>query len=412
MALIHRKIRLGIAAMLACCIATPWSWAQNSGITDKAIVLGSLLPLEGDRKENGLAIKAGLEAALASQTVQGRRVKLLAQNDFYTPSKTVEIAKQMISQGIFLMLGNYGTPTATAILPLLAENKISLLGPYTGAGLTGPGEVLTVRASYANEVESVISVALAAGIKPTEVCAYVQNDAYGMSGVQGLRASLASRPNTAAIVAKLDAVISQTGENPKRNQIGPVGVYERDTLAGREGYLSLKKWEKDTDTHCRLVVTVGVYDAVYKFIAYARSKGETWAFSLLSTTGAPTQAKFEDLGVTGKVLQTQVMPPLDSTLPLVEEARKALGQNLNYVSLEGYLVGKLFLAMASAVEGPLTREGFLKAARRQAYDIGGLKLDFTQGKNPGSNLIFISYLKDKTTFVSAKPGELEALLAQ
>lgn len=151
MALIHRKTRLGIAAMLACCIATPWSWAQNSGITDKAIVLGSILPLEGDRKENGLAIKAGLEAALASQTVQGRRVKLLAQNDFYTPAKTVEAAKQLISQGIFLMLGNYGTPTATAILPLLAENKIPMLGPYTGAVLTGPGEVLTVRASYAKK---------------------------------------------------------------------------------------------------------------------------------------------------------------------------------------------------------------------------------------------------------------------
>ena len=71
------------------------------------------------------------------------------------------------------------------------------------------------------------------------------------------------------------------------------------------------------------------------------------------------------------------MPSPNSTLPVVVEARKALGNNLDYVSLESYIVGKLFLAIMQAIEGPLTRENFLKAARRQPYDIGGVKVDFT-----------------------------------
>jgi branched-chain amino acid transport system substrate-binding protein len=53
---------------------------------------------------------------------------------------------------------------------LLAENKVPAVGFYTGAAFTGPGEVLNFRASYAGEVENVISAALAAGVKPTEVC--------------------------------------------------------------------------------------------------------------------------------------------------------------------------------------------------------------------------------------------------
>ena len=77
--------------------------------------------------------------------------------------------------------------------------------------------------------------------------------------------------------------------------------------------------------------------------------------------------------------------------------------------METYIVGKLFLAIAAAAENPLTREGFLKAARRQPYDIGGVKVDFTNGRTNGSDWVFLSYLKDDKTLVPAKPGDLEAM---
>lgn len=404
------KIRVMSITLLCSCLTIPWSWAQNTGITDKTLPVGSLLPLQGERSETGLALKAGLEAALASHTVQGRRVELVALSDFYEPAKTVEGAKKLIDQGIFLMIGNHGTPTVKAILPLLAENKIPLIAPYTGAALTEPGDILNFRTSYGHEVESVISLALAAGIKPVEVCGYVQNDSYGVNGLQGMRMALANQSGSAPILAKLDEMINKTGDNPDRDNIGPAGFYQRDTSGARNGYQSLKKWEQINNSHCRLVITVGVFDAISKFIEYARSKGETWAFSLVSFNGAPVKAAFKELGMTGKIIQSQVVPPLDSALVITDEARKALGQRLSHASLEGYIAGKLFLAIASAVDGPLTRESFLKAAHRQVYDLGGLKVDFTNGKNPGFNTVFLSYLNNGTAFVAAKPDEVEALL--
>ncbi|MBL8260504.1 MAG: ABC transporter substrate-binding protein [Candidatus Competibacteraceae bacterium] len=396
--------------MLGLCFAAPASWALEQGITEKTIRIGANLPLEGDRKVNGLALKRGIEAALANQHVRGLQIEYVALNDFYDPAKSVEVIKQLIDKEIFATLGNYGTPTVKATLPLLAEHKIPVVAPYTGAAFTGPGEILNFRASTASEVESVVDAALAAGVKPSEVCAFVQNDSLGMNGVKGVRSALAKQAGTEKILAKLDQLLNMSGDAPERNGIGPLGVYQRDTTNARDGYLSLKKWETDSGNLCRLVATTGVYDAVASFMAYARYKNEAWVFSSVSTAaGSRLQALLKNKNITDNIITTQVVPPLTSSSPVVSEARKALGENFNEVSLEGYLDAKLMSAILQAIEGPLTRENFLKAARRQPYDLGGLKVDFT-GSNQGANLATLSVLKNGQ-FASASPQELAGLFA-
>ena len=389
-----RRLKSGIVLGLALLLSSPlsWCWAQEAGITDKTIRVGVTLPLAGDFKVYGEAIKKGLEAAFAGQSVQGRSIELLAVNDFYNPPKTIEAAKQIIDQGVFLMLGSFGSPTTRAVLPLLAEQKIPALGFTTGAGFTEPGDILNFRASYAQEVATAIQMGLELGVKPTEVCVYVQNDAYGMTGVQGLKSVLVKYPGTGEIVAKLEQILNMTGDNPNRNYIGPVGVYQRDTSGAREGYLSLKKWEETSGNRCRFVPTTAVYDSAVAFMAYARYKDEPWIFS----SPSPTQrAKLMDMlkeqGITSKVMVTQIVPALDSDLPIVAQARAALGQGMDEYALEGYLVGRLFVTILQAMDGPLTRENFLKTARREPYDLGGLKVDYTSD-NQGSDFVLLTHL--------------------
>ena len=108
------------------------------------------------------------------------------------------------------------------------------------------------------------------------------------------------------------------------------------------------------------------------------------------------------------IFTTQVVPPLDSSLPVVADARKALNENLNVISLESYMVGKLFATIMQAIDGPLTRENFLKAARRQPYDLGGVKVDFTTD-NQGSDFVGLNVLKDDR-FVPTTANELAALI--
>lgn len=397
-----------VGLLLGLCAAVPQTWAGDSGVTDKAIRIGATIPLEGDYKVYGQAMKQGMDAALAGQTVQKRAIEFVAINDFYDPVKAVEAAKKLIGQGIFAMVNSFGSPTTRVVLPLLAENRIPAFGFYTGAAFTGPGDVLNFRASYAREVETVVDAALTAGVKPAEVCAYAQNDAYGMSGVKGFREALARQAGTESIVAKLDQILNLPGDSPERNGIGPVGVYQRDTVSAREGYQSLKAWEAASGHRCRLVATTAVYDPAAAFMGYAHYKGEPWIFSSPSPAGGNRLATMlKENGIRDRVIATQIVPSPDSSLPVVLEARKALGANLNYESLESYIVGRLFVTIMQSIDGPLTRENFLKAARRQPYDIGGVKVDFTTD-NQGSDFVLATVLRDGQ-FI---PVTLQELAAQ
>ena len=368
----------------------------EEGVTDTVIRVGGVMDLKGDSRGLGQGMRNGIEAAFNGVLVKDRRLEFVPLNDNYSPPKTIESTIKLLEEGVFVMLGNVGTPTAKVSLPILAKNKVPAVGFFTGAGILRPGvgEIVNFRASYVQETAAVIESALDAGVKPTEICAFVQNDAYGMAGVAGIKQALSGREGTEAIIPLLDEMMAMEGDSPPRNDVGPVGVYQRNTLFSRDGYQSLKNWEAAFDTKCRLVVSVGTYTAIARFAAYARNAGDDWFVSAVSFTGADNfKAALNEFNVQDRVIMTQVVPLLDSKLPIVQEARKALGDEFGYVSLEGYIVGKLFVAAAKSIQGPITRENFLKAIRGKKFNIGGLEMDFTRD-NQGSDMVALTYLTE------------------
>ncbi|HRD68490.1 MAG TPA: ABC transporter substrate-binding protein [Candidatus Competibacter sp.] len=373
------------------------SFAEESGITEKVIRIGASDPLEGDAKAYGQNLKKGIDTALTGQVIQKRTIEFEMLDDRYAPEKSVENTRKLIDKGVFAMVGSFGSATTQKVLPILAEHKVPAFGFYTGVGFTGPGDVLNFRPSSTKEVEAMSTAALASGVKPTEICAYVQNDEFGMSGLKGLRAALSKQSGAESIISKLDQLIAMTGDQPPRNNVGPVGVHNRNSWVARDGYLSLKNWEKESGTPCRLVITTTLLEPTAMFIGYSRYKNEPWVFSAISVvSGDNLSNELKDKGVTGKtekIITTQVLPALDASLPIISEARKALGNDLNYISLEGYIVARLFVEIMKAINGPLTHEAFLKAARLQPYDIGGIKVDFTTD-NQGSDFVGFTVLKD------------------
>ena len=382
---------LGLMATVAFPVPTQ---AAETGVSSSVIRIGGVMDLEGRSRGLGRGMKAGIEAAIAGQRVQGRRIEFVALNDSYTPVKTIEATQRLLDKGVFAVVGNVGTPTAKVSLPILAEKKVPAVGFFTGAGILRPGigDIINYRASYVQETAAVIDAALSAGMTPRNVCAYVQNDAYGMAGVVGIKRALAATSGSAQIIKAIDEILALEGENPPRNDIGPVGVYTRNTFTSRDGYQSLKNWEKRTGAPCRLVVSVGTYNAIARFAGYARYKREDWIISAVSFTGADDfKATLNEFGVTDRVVMTQVVPPLDSNLPIVAEARKALGDEFGYVSLEGYIVGKMLLAAMLSTRGELTRANLLQTIRGRTFELGGLRLDFSDD-NQASDLVLTTYL--------------------
>ncbi|WP_298608875.1 ABC transporter substrate-binding protein [uncultured Thiothrix sp.] len=370
---------------------------QADSANPNEIRLATSLDLQGQSKGLGTGMLSGLEAALKDKQVGTKQIKLLSENDNYSPPKTVEAVNKLLSQDVFAFVGNVGTPTAVAALPLLAEKKVPAIGFFTGAELLRGNQegVINYRASYSQEVKSVVQEAFQNGYGPASICAYVQDDAYGLSGLKGLKDVLVGEQGVNFIAEALDKIFQQQGDDAQRNGIGPVGFYKRNSLAVRDAYDSIKTWEAKQGRACRFVVTVGSYESVARFITYAQSKKESWVYSAVSFTGADNLLQqLSNFGVKDRVLMTQVVPPLDSSLPIVNDARAALGDKLGYVSLEGYIVGRMLLkAMddVSAAGKEVNRENVVAALRGQHFDLGGLPLDFSND-NQGSDLVITTAL--------------------
>ncbi len=392
-----KKRALYAACIVLAAFLPPLAAVEDTpGVSGSKVRIAGVMALEGDSQDLGRAMRMGIEAALSGEKVQGREFEFVAVNDFYDPAHTAQKTQELVDQGVFAMLGSVGTPTAAAALPILAEHKIPAIGFLTGANLLRPGvgDIVNYRASYVQEVSSIVGRALEAGVAPTEVCSYVQNDAYGMAGIEGIRQALAALPKVESILSLLDQIIEAGGPEPTRNDIGPVGVYTRNTLTSRDGYNSLKNWETKSNTRCRLVVTVGSYEAIGRFVAYSRYRGDDWVISAVSFTGTDSLKKLlDEYGITVGVLVTQVVPSFDSDLPIVKQARNALGDKLNDIALEGYIVGKMLLHGMRRVEGELTREAFLNALIGTRFELGGLDLDF-KSDNQGSDFVDVIELKN------------------
>ncbi|MCB1805253.1 MAG: ABC transporter substrate-binding protein [Candidatus Competibacteraceae bacterium] len=403
----------GAAAALVMALHSLSTIGQEVGVSPDSIKLGSVLVLEGDASGLGQGMKLGLEAALKGHTVQNRSIEVTYLNDFYDPKTTVQQTQKLIDEGIFAMIGNVGTPTARVALPLLAKNAVPAVGFFTGAGLLRPGEgnVINYRASYVQEVSAVIGAALQAGLAPAEICAYVQNDAYGMAGIAGVINAFDGIAEAQDIITTLTELMQMEGEHPERNYMGPVGVYQRNTMIARDGHDSLKVWEEISNYSCRLVVTVGAYTPIAQFVGYARSKGDNWITSAVSFTGAfNLRDALAENNIQDGVIMTQVVPPLDSQLPIIQKAQAELQDNLSYVSLEGYIVGRMFLHLMNNINGALTRQNFLNTVQGKRYVLDGLNLDFTDD-NQASDLVTLTLLSG-SHYQVIDPNQLKQIFTQ
>jgi hypothetical protein len=72
--------------------------------------------------------------------------------------------------------------------------------------------------------------------------------------------------------------------------------------------------------------------------------------------------------------------------------------NPGFVSLEGYLVGRLVVETLKRLPGEPTREAFLDAIAKAPFDLGGVKLAYGPAKNQGSDQVYFTVLQSDGSF--------------
>lgn len=360
------------AAALA---ALPMLTSAEEGVTSTSVAFAQVAALEGPAAALGQGMRLGMQAAFeeanAAGGVHGRTITLDSMNDNYEPDRSVALVKSVVADNNHLgLIGAVGTPTASATQPIATEANMPFVGPFTGAGFlrdASLGNVFNVRATYFAETEAWIEYLVdQQGMK--SIALLYQDDGFGRVGLAGVTAALERRGMT--LVAE--------------------GTYTRNTTAVKKALLTIKKAKPDA------VVMVGAYKPVAEFIKLSRRLKFNPTFVNISFVGSDALA--QELGEAGEdVIISQVVPfPWDTDVPAVAQYQAALkavapDANPGFVTLEGYLTGRLALAALDAAGADLTRQSYLEAlGGLQTLDFGGVTMTFGPDDNQGMDSVFLT----------------------
>ncbi len=346
------------------------------------IVLGMSTALSGPTAELGKGMRdgflLGLERTNRAGGVRGRRLRLIVLDDGYEPARAAPNVRRLIEEEkVLAVVGNVGTPTAIATLPLAREYRTLFFAPFTGAGVLrrDPPDryVINYRASYAEEIGAMVDALVGpGGLEPAQIAFFTQRDGYGDAGYVGGFAAL-----------------KRHGLSDERQVLHV--RYPRNTLAVENALADLLLAEKLP----RAVIMVGAYAPCAKFIRLARDAGLDTLFLSVSFVGGDSLA--HTLGPQAEgVLVTQVVPPVrDESLPLVREYRQELRQRTpapdpTFVGLEGYLAARLLITALQRIEGEPDREAVIDALEGMGtFDLGiGVPLRLAPGVHQASHAVW------------------------
>ena len=377
-----RRGSLAAAIALGAMILAVPALAED-GVTADTITFGQAAVLEGPASALGLGMQLGLNAAFneinAKGGVHGRKIKLISANDGYEPDRAIAATKKLIEEDkVFALVGPVGTPTSAAAQPIATAAKVPFMGAFTGAGFLRNvklDNVINVRASYDAETEAWVKH-LTEDLKISKIAIFYQDDAFGRAGLSGFKKAMDKR----------------------KMEIAAEATYERNTVAVKSGVLALKRAEPEA------VVIVGAYKPVAEFIKLSRKVNFNPVFVNISFVGANALAK--ELGPEGNgVIVSQVVPfPGDTSLKVVADYHAALKATdakaePEFVSLEGYLVGRLAIAALDKMGKDVTREGLVKTIKETGkFDIGGLPMTFSAEKNEGLDKVWMTIIQGDGSF--------------
>jgi len=352
----------------------------EEGISDHEILLGQSCALTGPAQALGKGMRAGLLACFehvnAVGGVNGRKIKLTCKDDGYEPIRAIENTRELIErEKVFALIGEVGTPTSMAVVPMAEEAKVPFFGPFTGAEfLRSPFKkyVINVRGSYYQEMEKLAEYLVDhKGVKA--IACFHQNDGYGQAGLSGIKIALEKRGI----------------------ELVATGVYERNSTAVKSALLKIRKARPEA------IVMVGAYKPCAEFIKLAKKLGMTGAiYCNISFVG--TEALRNELGENGDgcIISQVVKYPWDQNIPLLAEYTQAMNKyqpqaNIGFVSLEGFIVGKFFCMVAGKIDGELTRETFIQTISDVGtFDLGGITLQFGPNDHQGMDQVFLTIIRD------------------
>ncbi|MBV1730918.1 MAG: ABC transporter substrate-binding protein [Hydrogenophaga sp.] len=320
-------------------------------------------------KENTEGARLYLDAVNARGGVNGQKIELISVDDQFDPKRTVEVARELITQQKVLALFlNRGTPHAQALLPLLAEHKLPLVGPSTGAmALHTPVNpwVFNVRATYQREAAKAIEHLASIGM--TRIAVLQTDDSFGADSAAGAQKGF-----------------EKVGQKPLLLEKFPRDKPEFAALA-----------QQVTQQKAQAVMVIGSAGNTANAVKAIRAAGSRAQIVTLSNNASEGFIKLLGEHAHG-VIVTQVFPNERSlAYPLIREAQtlaKARGmEGVSPAMIEGFAAAKV-LVEGLRRAGPNPTSGSLRDALEglQNFNIGGLSVSYGPDNHTGLDFADLS----------------------
>ena len=178
-------------------LATAQTMAQSQGVSKTEILVGTILdqsgPLAGFGKQSRLGMQLRVDEVNEQGGVNGRKLKLLVEDDGYDPKKAVLAAQKLVNQDkIFIMAGHLGTAQNLASMPVQFEKNIINFFPITAAReMYEPFDRLkySFAATYFDQIREALPT-LVKEKNAKKVCAIYQDDDFGLEVLRGAEAGM------------------------------------------------------------------------------------------------------------------------------------------------------------------------------------------------------------------------------
>ncbi len=356
--------------------------AADPGVTDKEVVIGQSVTLQGGKNAYGVAAHDGMrlyiDAVNAAGGVHGRKLVIKTVDD-ENSAKTAEAnARKLAQEGVFMLFGSVEGGPSTAVTKVAAETKLPFFGPMAGPpALRRPYQpmVFPVRAEHRDEFRALMDWGRATGLRS-------------------------------------------------------VGFLHADTDGGREHVKNVEIIAKELGM--KLVLTVpfkpdttdAQIDKMVQTIAAAKpdlffNHGSAGLYMKLLTKAKTAGLKTTFMGVNsgssqiaqglgplaqGMVFAQVVPSPWQRKHEIAREYQEAARQatpkhELSYGGLEGYMTAKALVLALRATGKDLTRVGLIKTLETTPFELGGVKVSYDASEHQGSRFVDLSMVTRDGAFI-------------
>jgi len=167
------------------------------GVTPNEVLLGTIADLSGPVAPYGRDVRNGLQMAIAEINarggIHGRQLRLLVEDHGYDPKRSVLAAQKLVNRDqVFMMVGQFGSATMLATLPLLERAGMVNFFPLSSARQAfepaSPLKYAFHPADYDQIRHALPGLMQARGLK--RICAIYQDDELGLEITRGAEAAL------------------------------------------------------------------------------------------------------------------------------------------------------------------------------------------------------------------------------